>query len=49
LRGRVIAEPYNLGRGWIGFNFTRAFGHPVKIINDAAIQALGSYKGGCYF
>jgi polyphosphate glucokinase len=46
LRGRVIAEPYNLGRGWIGFDFARAFGRPVKVINDAAMQALGSYKGG---
>ena len=46
LRGRVIAEPYNLGRGWVGFDFARAFGRPVKIINDAALQAVGSYKGG---
>jgi len=42
LRGRVIAEPYNLGRGWVGFDFARAFGRPVKVINDAAMQALGS-------
>jgi len=46
LRGRPIAEPYNLGRGWVGFNFARAFDHPVKLINDAAMQALGSYEGG---
>jgi polyphosphate glucokinase len=46
LHGRPIAEPYNLGRGWVGFNFAAAFGHPVKVINDAAMQALGSYKGG---
>ena len=46
LRGRPIAEPYNLGRGWVAFDFTRAFGRPVKVINDAALQALGSYKGG---
>jgi len=46
LHGRVIAEPYNLGRGWAGFDFARAFGRPVKVINDAAMQALGSYKGG---
>ena len=46
LRGRVIAEPYNLGRGWVGFDFARAFDRPVKIINDAALQAVGSYKGG---
>ena len=46
LHGRPIAEPPNLGRGWVGFNFTAAFGHPAKVINDAAMQALGSYKGG---
>jgi polyphosphate glucokinase len=41
-----MAEPYNLGRGWVGFDFASAFGRPVKVINDAAMQALGSYKGG---
>jgi predicted NBD/HSP70 family sugar kinase len=46
LAGRVIAEPPNLGRGWIGFDFARSFGCPVKVVNDAAMQALGSYKGG---
>jgi polyphosphate glucokinase len=46
LRGRPIAEPYNLGRGWVGFDFAEAFGHPVKVVNDAAMQALGSYQGG---
>jgi polyphosphate glucokinase len=46
LHGRPIAEPYNLGRGWVGFEFRAAFGRPVKVINDAAMQALGSYKGG---
>jgi polyphosphate glucokinase len=46
LHGRPIAEPYNLGRGWVEFNFAAAFGHPVKVINDAAMQALGSYTGG---
>jgi len=46
LNGRPIAEPYNLGRGWMGFNFAAAFGHPTKVINDAAMQALGSYRGG---
>ena len=45
-RGRIVAEPANLGRGWVGFDFARAFDHPVKIINDAAMQALGSYRGG---
>jgi len=44
--GRVIKEPQNLGRGWVGYNFAAAFGRPVKLINDAAMQALGSYKGG---
>jgi polyphosphate glucokinase len=46
LHGRPLAEPYNLGWGWVGFDFATAFGHPVKVINDAAMQALGSYKGG---
>jgi len=46
LHGRVVAEPKNLGRGWVGFDFAKAFGHPVKIVNDAAMQALGSYRGG---
>lgn len=43
---RVAAEPHNLGRGWAGFNFAKAFGRPVKIVNDAVMQALGSYEGG---
>jgi polyphosphate glucokinase len=46
MRGRPIAEPHNLAPGWVGFDFQAAFGCPVKIINDAAMQALGSYKGG---
>ena len=46
LNGRPCAEPVNLGRGWVAFDFVQAFGRPVKIINDAAMQALGSYKGG---
>jgi predicted NBD/HSP70 family sugar kinase len=41
-----LREPHNLGRGWMGFDFGKAFGCPVKVINDAAMQALGSYKGG---
>jgi len=45
-RGRVAAEPHNLGHGWTGFDFEKAFGRPVKVINDAAMQALGSYRGG---
>lgn len=44
--GRIAAEPKNLGRGWVGFNFQKAFGKPVRIVNDAAMQALGSYRGG---
>jgi polyphosphate glucokinase len=46
LRGKVVAEPHNLGPGWVGFNFEAAFGCPVKMINDAAMQALGTYQGG---
>jgi polyphosphate glucokinase len=46
LRNRPVAEPRNLGRGWVGFNFKSAFGCPVKLVNDAAMQALGSYKRG---
>ena len=44
--GRPVAEPHNLGTGWVGFDFEAAFRRPVKVINDAAMQALGSYKGG---
>ncbi len=46
MRGRPIAEPRNLGAGWVKFDFDAAFQRPVKIINDAAMQALGSYEGG---
>ena len=46
VHGRPFTEPHNLGSGWVGFNFRKAFGRPVKIINDAAMQALGSYQGG---
>jgi polyphosphate glucokinase len=46
LHGKPLSEPRNLGTGWVGFNFRRAFGRPVKLINDAAMQALGSYRGG---
>lgn len=46
LRGRPVAEPHNLGLGWVGFDFEKAFGCPVKLMNDAAMQALGSYEGG---
>jgi polyphosphate glucokinase len=43
---RPLADPRNLGKGWIGFNFRKAFGKPIRIVNDAAMQALGSYRGG---
>src|SRR5579864_9473081 len=46
LHNGPVAEPHNLGPGWMGFDFASAFGLPVKIINDAAMQALGSYEGG---
>lgn len=45
-RNRIAAEPHNLGRGWVGFDFAKAFGKPVRVINDAAMQAIGSYAGG---
>ena len=46
LNGKPLRDPANLGPGWVGFNFQKAFGCPVRIINDAAMQALGSYRGG---
>jgi polyphosphate glucokinase len=46
VHGRPLREPHNLAPGWVKFDFQRAFGRPVKIVNDAAMQALGSYKGG---
>jgi polyphosphate glucokinase len=46
MHNRPVAEPHNLAKGWVGFNFEKAFGCPVKVINDAAMQALGSYKKG---
>ena len=46
VHNRPLTEPHNLGRGWVGFNFKKAFDRPAKIINDAAMQALGSYEGG---
>ena len=46
LHGRPVLEPHNLAPGWVGFNYGAAFGCPVKVINDAAMQALGSYQGG---
>ena len=44
--GRVVSEPVNLGKGWVGFDFQSAFGAPTRVMNDAAMQALGSYDGG---
>src|SRR5438093_640253 len=46
LHGRPVAEPHNLGPGWVGFDYRTAFGCPVKLVNDAALQARGSYQGG---
>lgn len=46
LHGKPVIEPHNLGRGWVGFDYQKAFGTPVRIINDAALQAIGSYKHG---
>jgi len=46
IHGHPLCEPHNLGGGWVGFDFKKAFGRPVKILNDAAMQALGIYKGG---
>ena len=46
VQGRPISEPCNLGIGWVGYDFKKGLGHPVKIVNDAAMQALGSYQGG---
>lgn len=50
VKGRPLREPHNLGGGWVKFDFKKAFGRPVKIINDAAMQALGGHRGGrCLF
>jgi polyphosphate glucokinase len=49
VHGKPVAEPKNLGPGWVGFNFTKAFCGPVKIINDAAMQALGAPGGRMLF
>jgi polyphosphate glucokinase len=46
LRGRPVSDPFNLGPGWVGFDFEASLGCPVKVVNDAAMQALGSYQGG---
>jgi polyphosphate glucokinase len=46
LHGKPVVEPHNLGKGWVGFDYQKAFGCPVRILNDAAMQAIGSYEGG---
>jgi polyphosphate glucokinase len=46
VHGKIVTEPYNLGRGWMGFDFRKAFGRPTLVMNDAAMQAVGSYEGG---
>src|SRR5215831_17506019 len=46
LHGRPVGEPHNLAKGWVGFDYKGAFGCPVKVVNDAAMQALGSYESG---
>src|SRR5580658_6764644 len=46
VHGKIVREPYNLGKGWVGYDFERAFRRPTRIVNDAAMQALGSYHGG---
>ena len=44
--GKPMQDPWNLGPGWVGFDFRKAFGKPVRLVNDAAMQAIGSYEGG---
>ncbi len=46
IHGKIVTEPHNLGGGWVGFDFRAAFARPTRIINDAAMQAIGSYEGG---
>jgi predicted NBD/HSP70 family sugar kinase len=46
VRGKIAAEPYNLGSGWVHFDFAKVFGAPTRLINDASMQAIGSYEGG---
>src|SRR5476649_1173652 len=46
VHGKIVTEPFNLGRGWVGFDFAKAFGRPIRLVNDAAMQAIGSYEGG---
>ena len=46
LHGKPVSDPHNLGPGWVGFDFRKAFEHPVRLMNDAAMQAIGSYRRG---
>jgi len=46
IHGKLVHDPHNLGKGWVGFDFQAAFGKPTKMVNDAAMQALGDYRGG---
>ena len=46
IHGKIVVEPHNLGAGWVGFDFQKAFAKPTRVINDAAMQAIGSYQGG---
>jgi len=46
VHGKIVTEPHNLGGGWVGFDFQAAFGRPTRVINDASMQAIGSYEGG---
>ncbi len=46
VHSRIVSEPHNLGRGWVAYDFARRFGKPLKIVNDALMQAIGSYDGG---
>lgn len=46
IHGKIVTEPHNLKAGWVGFDFQAAFARPTRVINDAAMQAIGSYRGG---
>lgn len=46
IHNKIVVDPHNLAPGWVGFDFTRRFGKPVRIVNDALMQAIGSYEGG---
>ena len=46
IHNRILSEPHNLAPGWVGFDFAKRFGRPVRVINDALMQAIGSYEGG---